>query len=88
MYEKMGYGVTNQITSLRVADASKLKGTMSADVEVDGCCASVDTIAAIDQTATGLDRKRALKTLLDKDGALSAIARDKASGEVLSLIHI
>ncbi|CAH0376902.1 unnamed protein product, partial [Pelagomonas calceolata] len=83
MYEKMGYGVTNQITSLRVADASKLKGTMSADVEVDGCCASVDAIAAIDQTATGLDRKRALQTLLDKDGALSAIARDKASGEVV-----
>ena len=32
---------------------------------------------------TGLDRKRALQTLLDKDGALSAIARDKASGEVV-----
>ena len=83
MYEKMGYGVTNQITSLRVADASKLKRTMSADVEVDGCCASVDAIAAIDQTATGLDRKRALQTLLDKPGALSALARDKASGEVV-----
>ena len=83
MYEKMGYGVTNQITSLRVADASKLKGTMSADVEVDGCCASVDAIAAIDQTATGLDRKRALQTLLAKPGALSALARDKASGEVV-----
>ena len=83
MYEKMGYGVTNQITSLRVADASKLKGTMSADVEVDGCCASADAIAAIDQAATGLDRKRALQTLLAKPGALSALARDKASGDVV-----
>ena len=30
-----------------------------------------------------MDRKRALQTLLDKDGALSAIARDKTSGEVV-----
>ena len=85
MYEKMGYGVTNQITSLRVADASALKGCVSADVDVTvaACCANVDAIAAIDQTATGLDRKRALQTLLAKPGALSALARDKASGDVV-----
>ena len=85
MYEKMGYGVTNQITSLRVADASKLKGCVSADVDIRSSCCSADfdLIAAIDQAATGLDRKRALQTLLAKPGALSALARDKASGEVV-----
>ena len=47
------------------------------------CAADIDAIAAIDQAATGLDRKRALQTLLAKPGALSALARDKASGEVV-----
>ena len=85
MYEKMGYCVTNQITSLSVADATKLKGCVSADVDIrSSCCAAdIDAIAALDQAATGLDRKRALQTLLDKPGALSALARDKASGEVV-----
>ena len=85
MYEKMGYGVTNKITSLRVADAGTLRGCVSADLDIKrSCCSSdFDVIAAIDEKAAGLDRKRALQTLLAKPGALSALARDKASGEVV-----
>ena len=85
MYAKMGFGVTNQISSLSVANASKLKGCVSADVDIRrSCCSSdFDAIAVIDRAATGLDRKRALQTLLAKPGALSAIARDKSSGELV-----
>ena len=76
MYAKMGYGVTNKVTTMK-ADAGKLKGCVSADVDIrSSCCAAdVDAIAAIDGKATGLDRKRALQTLLATPGALSALAR-------------
>ena len=66
----------------RPAAPSRAKARDSIGRLTYSACAH-DAIAAIDQTATGLDRKRALQTLLAKPGALSALARDKASGDVV-----